>query len=84
MIFGLSGPVRQFAAALAPLGATGDSAGTCLWESIRDNYTKAFFSVSDIKAAGTPLVKGQYKAQLYFTIRMLLIFDAQENSKTGG
>ena len=33
-------------------------------------------------AAGTPLVKGQYKAQLHITIRMLLIFNAQENSTT--
>ena len=81
MIFGHSGPVRQFAAAL---GADGGRAGTCLLEGIRCNYTKAFFPVSDGQAAGTPLVKGQYKAQLHFTIGMLRIFDAQENSTSGG
>ena len=56
MIFGHSGPVKQF---VATLGVTVDRAGTCLLESIRGNYTKAFFPASDAQAAGTPLVKGQ-------------------------
>ena len=81
MIFGHSGPVKQFA---ATLGVTGDSAGTCLLESIRGNYTKAFFPAIDAQAEGTPLVKGQYKAQLHFTIGMLRIFDAEENVTSGG
>ena len=46
---------------------------------IRGNYTKAFFPISDVQAAGTLLVKGQYNALLHFTIGMLRIFDAQEN-----
>ena len=58
-------------------------ASGCLLEGIRCNYTKAFFPVSDGQA-GTPLVKGQYKAQLHFTIGMLWIFVAQENSTTSG
>ena len=55
MIFGDSCPVKQFAASLC---VTDDSAGTCLLESILSNYTKAFFPVSDIQAAGTALRKG--------------------------
>ena len=81
MTFGHSAPVKQFAAAL---GTTGDSAGSCLLESKRCNYTKTFFAVSDIQAAGSPIVKGKYNAQLHFTIGMLRIFDAQKKSTTGG
>ena len=47
--------------------------------SIRGNYPKEFFPISDVQAAGSPLVKGRYTAQLHFTIGMLRIFDAQEN-----
>jgi hypothetical protein len=76
-VFGAAGPVKAYAKAL---GATGEHAGISLLDGFcGSGYKKALFPVSDVLAAGSPLVKGDYqtKRELHFTIGMLRIFDAQ-------
>ena len=76
-VFGAAGPVKAYA---KPLGATGEHAGISLLDGFcGSEYKKALFPTSDVLAAGSPLVKGDYqsKRELHFTIGMLRVFDAQ-------
>ena len=76
-VFGAAGPVKAYA---KPLGATGEHAGVSLLDGFCGSaHKRALFPTSDVLAAGSPLVKGDYqsKRELHFTIGMLRVFDAQ-------
>jgi len=81
-VFGLAGPVRILA---KTLGATGEHQGVCLLDQyIRPGYSRPIFPVSDIEAAGGPLVKGRYQPELHLALGLMRIFNAELNSTQPG
>ena len=65
-VFGLAGPVRMFAKILE---ATGEHQGLCLLNQwLPPGWGKPIFPLSDAEAAGGPLVKGKYNAELQLSM----------------